>query len=143
MRYENRRRELRCSLTTSYMRRNLDDSACTSRETTAAARDKIHLNLYPSSLHSSHLLLHHHQSLFQERPKTRSTSTKERRSPPSKSWTARNYLPGKKAMKNSPSGAGRTPRLSTTGRGGSTGTWPDGARTVARSATGHAGAGRA
>ena len=54
-----------------------------------------------------------------------------------------NYLPGKKAAKSSPSEAERAPRLSMTGRGGLTGTWRDGARTVARSATGHAGAGRA
>ena len=46
-------------------------------------------------------------------------------------------------MKNSLFEDGRTPRLSMTGRGGSTGTWRNGARTVARSAMGHAGAGRA
>ena len=60
---------------------------------------------------------------------------KGRQTPLLKYWMARNYLPGKKAMKNSPSGAGRTPRLSMTGRGGSIGTWRDDARTVARSAT--------
>ena len=64
-----------------------------------------------------------HQSLSQEHQKTRSTSMREPQTPLSKYWTAWNYLPAKKVMKNSPSGARRTPQLSTTGRGGSTGTW--------------------
>ena len=63
--------------------------------------------------------------------------------PLSRSWMALSCLPGRRATKSSPSGARQTLRLSTTGKDKSTGTRQDGARTVARSATGHAGAGRA
>ena len=125
------------------MQRNPDDSECISKETIVAVRNKTPPSLYLSSLHSDHLLLHHHQSLFQEHPKTRSTSMRGLRTPLSRYWMARNCLLARKVTRNSPSGAGWTPRLSTTGRGGSTGTWQDGARTVAQSATGHAGAGKA
>ena len=116
-------------------RRNPDDSECTLRRTIAVVLNKILPIPCPSSPHSSHLLLHHHQSLFRELQKTQSTSMKGPRNPLSKSWTALSYSTERKAMKNSLSGAGQTPRLSTTGRGGSTGTWRDDAKTVARSAT--------
>ena len=141
-RYGNRKQEPRCSLTTSCTQRNLNDSECTSRGIIAVECNKILPNPYLSSHHSDHLLLHHHRSLSRVPQKTRSTLTRGLRIPLLKFWMAPNCSPVRRAMRNSPSGAGRTPRLSTTGRGGSTGTWRDGARTVARSATAHDGVGK-
>ena len=127
----------------SYTRRSLNSSRCTSKETIAAVHNKILPNPCLSSLHSSHLLLHHLRSLFQGPQKTRSMLMRGLRNPLSKSWTALNCSPVRRATKNSPSRAGWTPRSSMTGRGRSTGTWQNGAKTVAQSATGRAGVGRA
>ena len=100
------------------------------------------LSLCLSSHHSSPLLHHHHQSLFQAPRKTQLTSTKGQGNPLLRYRTTPNRLLARKVTRNSPSGGGRVPQLSMTGRGRWTGMWQDNAGTVAQSAMVHGGVGK-
>ena len=96
------------------------------------------LNPCRSSCHSNLLHHHHHQSLSQAPQRTQSTSTKD-----PENLLSRYKTTPRKVARNSPFGAGQTPRLSTTGRDTSTGTPQGGVKTADQLPMVHGGVGRA
>ena len=121
----------------SYKQRSHNDSGCILRRITVDKCNRHPRNLCPFSHHSN---LPHHLWFLSLAPwRTQSTSMRDWGNPLSKYRTTPNQLLARKVMRNSPSGAGQALQLSTTGRGGSTGTPWDSVETMAQSAMVHGG----